>query len=151
MFASCGDVEFDGGNLSARGTVVVRLSTEDALIACCWSTASGSGCFPGLPLFLRPTGGAGFGVMLDGVRGNGGMSGAWLVAPFIHDLMCFLPSARFNVLAVAFASALWASPGALGRAPAVIVSQRGGSHDEKRRGGYASIAARAGERYAVRR
>jgi hypothetical protein len=103
MFASCGDVEFDGGNLSAGGAVLVRSLTEGASVACCWSTASGLGFFLGLPLFWKTTGGAGFGVVLDGVGGTGGVKGAWSVAPLIHDFICLLPSAWLNVLAVAFA------------------------------------------------
>lgn len=99
MFASCGDVEFDGGNLSAGDAVVVRVSTKNVTVSC----SSGRGYCLGLPLFLRMTGGAGFGVMLDGVGGIDGVEAGWSEAPFIHDLMCFLPSAWFKVLAVALA------------------------------------------------
>lgn len=146
MFASCGDVEFDGGNLSAGGAVAVRSLAEDASVACCRLTASGRGVFLGRPLFLGTTGGAAFGVMLDGVGGIGGVEGAWSAAPFIHDFICFLPSAWCSVLAVAFA--LWASLDALERAPAVMFPQQGRSRDEKRCGGYASVAAWTGERDA---
>ena len=42
-------------------------------------------------------------MVLEGVEEIGGVEGAWSVAPFIHDFICFLPSAWCSVLAVAFA------------------------------------------------
>lgn len=99
MFASCGDVEFNGGGLSAVDAVVVRVSTRDVTVLC----SPGRGSFLGLTLFLEAMGGARIHKTLDGVEGLNGVKGAWSEAPFIHAFMCFLPSAWFKVLAVALA------------------------------------------------
>jgi hypothetical protein len=83
MLASCGDVEFEAGNLSAEGAFGVGLAV---CVACCWLLVSGGGYFLDLPLFSTTDGGE-FGVKSDGAAADP------LTCPIIHDFMCLLPSA----------------------------------------------------------
>ena len=83
MLASCGDVEFEAGNLSAEGAFGVGLTV---CVACCWLLVSGGGYFLDPPLFSTIDGGE-FSVRFGSAAADP------LTRPVIHDFMCFLPSA----------------------------------------------------------